>query len=184
MSSSIALFHGLFYSDLVIWKLIRLEGIKNVKIKEFLIFLSSLRVVSTYAALLIGERNGEFLSQWQRDSHLPLGSGSHRALSRDAAEHLCAERSLHLNCSSIYLHLRSFPLKFSFFKHSKYHGIVCNFLLVFSVTPTFNSMFCSACSLHELRCELHFTRYRKYPQLRKMKTVCIFVTRFWEILEQ
>lgn len=106
----------------------------------------------------------------------PLKEGGYRALSRGEAEHICAERSLHLDCSSICLHLQSFPLKFSNFKHFKYHRISSNFLLVFSVTPTFNSMSCSASSLHKLRYELDFTRYRKCPQLRKMKAACTFVT--------
>lgn len=77
----------------------------------------------------------------------PLKEGGYRALSRDAGEHLCAERSLYLDCSSIYLHLQSFSLKFTNSKYFKYHGISCNFLLVFSVTPTFNSMQCHSAVL-------------------------------------
>lgn len=103
----------------------------------------------------------------------PLKEGSYKALSRDAAEHLCAEGSLHLDCSSIYLHLQSSSFQFSIFRHFK--CCVISFLLVFRVTPTFDSMFCSACSLHGLRCKLDFTRCRKCPQLKKMKTACTFV---------
>lgn len=106
----------------------------------------------------------------------PLKERGYRALSRDAAEHLWAERSLHLDYSSIYLHLQSFPLKFSVFKYFKYHGISCNFLLVFSLAPKFDFMFCSACSLYRLRCELDFSRCRKCTQLRKMMPACTFVT--------
>lgn len=171
--SSTVLFCCLFYSDLVIRKLIRLKGIKNVKMKEHLTFLSSQREFSTYCSPVHRWKKW-CIWRWQRDFHLK--EGGYRALSRDAAEHLCVEKSLHLDCSSIFLHLQSFPLKFSIFRYLKNHGISCHFSLVFSVTPTFDFMFCSACSFHRRRCEPDFTRCRKWPQLRKMKTACTFVT--------
>jgi len=47
---------------------------------------------------------------------------------------------------------------------------------MFSATPIFDIMICSACGFHRLRCDPEFTRCRKCPQFRKMKTARVFVT--------